>query len=99
MEEESLQSPDRKLRRKGKVQKFLDKHMGEPIDILPQNKLLTKLSILLRMGSLQLENKLWATQVTLKKSQAHVTAKEVISIWERTAIDCIHIDKLENKNS
>ena len=52
MEEESLRSPDKKLRQKGGVQEFLDKHMGKPIDILPQNKLPTKLSILLWMGSL-----------------------------------------------
>ena len=36
MEEESLQSPARKLRRKGGVQEFLDKHMGKPIDIFPK---------------------------------------------------------------
>ena len=97
MEENSLQSPNRKLRRKGGVQEFLNNHIGSPIDILPQNKLPTRLSILLRLRSLKMENNFGAsTQTMSKKFQAPIVANEVVSIWERAAMDCIHTYKIDN---
>ena len=39
MEEDSLQSPDKKFRWEEGVQELLNSQTGKPIDILPPNKL------------------------------------------------------------
>jgi hypothetical protein len=88
-----------KLRPKEGPQAFKDKIIGKPIDLIPTTKLPVRRLILQRAHALRAEStdnmKTFSSPEKSDKTIAKVIAQEVHSIWQRAAIPCRRIDKVQ----
>ena len=94
---EQIQPPARKLHKKGGVHEFIDTLLGNPLEILAENKLPTQKNILRRIRYLQQKNSRGESVNVTRKDMVKTVASEVLSIWQRADIDTVRIDKIEEK--
>jgi hypothetical protein len=88
-----------KLRPKEGPQAFKDKIICKPIDLIPTTKLPVRRMILQRARALRAEStdnmKTFSSPEKSDKTIAKIIAQEVHSIWQRAAIPCSRIDKVQ----